>query len=133
MSASGGSGFHLCPPPCLLLYHPCPHSGEFWWVFGLSGVNLLAFVFVTVIFFDVIFVLVVTTFTTIPTGAGRREMILMGHCFPIFSVLMSFQLQHTTTVMIAVMGMTGPSLVIDRFRVEEWGYTCFRLHLIYGT
>ena len=84
-------------------------------------------------FFDVTFVLVVTTFATIPTGDATPEMILMGRCVPIFSVLLSFQLQHTTTAMVAVMGMTGPSLVIDRFTVEEWGCTCFRLTFSHGT
>ena len=74
-----------------------------------------------------------TTFATIPTGDGTSEMILMGHCIPIFSVLLSFQLQHTTTAMVAVRGMTGPSLVIDRFTVEEWRCTGFRFHLTHGT
>ena len=27
----------------------------------------------------------------------------------------------------------GSSLIIDRFRVEEWGCTCFRFNLIHGT
>ena len=39
MSASVGWGFDPCPPLCLLFYHPCPHSGEFWWQLGLSGVE----------------------------------------------------------------------------------------------
>ena len=60
-------------------------------------------------------------------------MIMMGHCFPIFSVLLSFQLQHTTTAMVAVRGMTGSFLVIDRLTVEESGCACFRFNLIHGT
>ena len=60
-------------------------------------------------------------------------MVLMGHCFPIFSVLSFFQLQHTTTAGVAVRGMTGSSLVIDRLTVEEGGCTCFRFNLIHGT
>ena len=62
----------------------------------------LPFVFVTLTFFYVTFVLVVTAFATIPTGDGTPDMILMSHCFPIFSVLPSFQLQHTTTAIVAV-------------------------------
>ena len=77
--------------------------------------------------------LVVTMFARIPSGNGTPEMSLMGHCFPIFSVLLSFQLQHTTTVMVAVRGMTGTSLLIDRFTVEEWGCTGFRFNLTHGT
>ena len=57
--------------------------------------SLLPFVFVTLTFFDVTSVLVVTTFATVPTGDGTPEMILIGHCFPIFSALLPFQLQHT--------------------------------------
>ena len=78
------------------------------------------------------FVLVVTTFATVPTGDGTREVILMGHCFPTFCVQLFFPLQHTSTAMVAVRGMTGSSLVIDRLTVEEWGCTCFRLNLTHG-
>ena len=88
--------------------------------------------FVTLTFFDVTFVLVATTFATVPTGDGTPEMTLMGHCFPIFSVLLSFQLQHTATAMVAVRGMAGSSLVIDRLTVEEWGCTGFKFNLIHG-
>ena len=35
--------------------------------------------------------------------------------------------------MVAVRGITGSSLVIDRLKVEEWGCTCFRFSLIHGT
>ena len=80
--------------------------------------SLLPFVFVTLTFFYVTFVLVVTTFATVTTGYGTPETVLMGHCFPILSVLLSFQLQHTTTAVVAVRGMTGSSLVIDRLTVE---------------
>ena len=47
-------------------------------------------------------------------------------------MLLSFQLQHTTTAMVAVRGMTGCSIVIDRLTVEAWGCTCFRFHVIHG-
>ena len=60
-------------------------------------------------------------------------MILMGHCFPIFGVLLVFQLQHTTTAEVAVRGMTTSPLVIYRLTVEEWGCTCSRFNLIHGT
>ena len=95
--------------------------------------SLLPFVFVTLTFFDVTLVLAVTTFATIPTGDGTSEMILMGHCFPMSNVLLSFQLPHITTAMVAVRGMTGPSLVIDRFTVEEYRCTGFRFNLTHGT
>ena len=39
MSSSGGWGFHPCHLPCLLLYHPYPHSWNFWTLFGVSGVQ----------------------------------------------------------------------------------------------
>ena len=94
--------------------------------------SLLPFVFVTLTFFYVTFVLVVTTFGTISTGDGAPEMVLMGHCFPIFSVLL-FQWQHKTTAVVAVRGMKRSPLVIDRLAVEERGCTCFRSSLIHGT
>ena len=72
-------------------------------------------------FFFVAFILVVTTIATKATGDGTPEAILMVHCFFIFSVLLSFQLQHAPTAMIAVRGMTRPPLVVDRFAVEELG------------
>ena len=130
MSASGAWGFHPCHPPCLLLYHACPQSGEFWW---LSGVQPPAVCVITLTFLDVTFVLVVTAFATVPTGDGTPEMILMGHCFPIFSLLLSLQLQHTTTAMVAVRGMTGSSLVIDRLTAEELGCTGLGFNLTHGT
>ena len=46
-------------------------------------------------------------------------MILMGHTFAILGMLLSFHLQHTATVVIAVRGMTRPPLVIDRFAVSK--------------
>ena len=100
---------------------------------GLLAFSLLPFVFVTLTFFNVTFVLVVTTFATVTTGDGTPEMVLMGHCFPIFIVLLSFQLQHTTTAEVAVRGMTRSPLVIDRLVLEERGCTCFRFNLIHGT
>ena len=54
--------------------------------------SLLAFVFIPPTFFDVTLVLVVMNFATIPTSDGTPEMILMGHRFPILSVLLSFKL-----------------------------------------
>ena len=95
--------------------------------------SLLAFEFVTLALFYVAFVLLLTTLSTKPTGDGTPEVMLMVHCFLIFGVLLSFQLQHATTAMIAVRGMTRPPLVVDRFTVEEWGYTCFGFLLIHGT
>ena len=99
---------------------------------GLLVFSLMLFVFVTLTFFYVTFVLVMTTFATVTTSDGTPEMVLMGHFFPILSVVLSFQLQHTTTAVVAVRGMTGSSLVIDRLAVEECGCTCFRFNLIHG-
>ena len=100
---------------------------------GFLAFSFLPFVFVTLTFFYVTFVLVVTIFATVPTGDGTPEMILMSYCFPINSVLLSFQLQHTNTAMVAVRGMTGSSLVIDRLTVEDWGCTGFRFNLTHGS
>ena len=99
----------------------------------LLAFSLLLFVFVTLTFVYVTFVPVVTMFATVTTGDGTPEMVLMGHYFPIYSVLLSFQLQHTTTAVVAVRGMTGSSAVIDRLTVEERGCTCYRFNLIHGT
>ena len=110
-----------------------PIRGSSGGCLGLVAFSLLPLVFVTLTFFYVTFVLVVTTFATVTTGDGTREMVLMGHCFPIFSVLLLFQLQHTTIAVVAVKGMTGSSLVVDSFTVEELGCTCFRFNLIHGT
>ena len=93
---------------------------------GLLAFSLLPLEFITLAFLYVTFVFVVTTFATIGTGDGTPEMILMGHRFPIFGMLLSFHLQHTATALIAVRGMTRPPLVIDRFAVEERGCTCIR-------
>ena len=73
------------------------------------------------------------TFATIATGDGTPEMILMGHSFPIFGVLLWFHLQYTTTAVVAVRGMTRSPLVIDRFTVEQMGCTCIGFNLIHGT
>ena len=89
--------------------------------------------FVTLSFLYVTFILVVTTFATVTTADGTPEMVLMGHGFPIFSVLLSFHLQHTTTAVVAVRGMTRSPLVIDRFTQKQRGCTCFRFNLIHGT
>ena len=59
---------------------------------GFLAFSLLPFVLVTLPFLYVTFVLVVTTFATVLTGDGTPELILMGYCFPILSVLLSFQL-----------------------------------------
>ena len=71
--------------------------------------------FVTLSFRYVTFVLVVTTFAAVTTGDGTPEMVLMGRSFPIFSVLLSFHLQHTNTAVVTVRGMTRSPVVIDRF------------------
>ena len=109
-------------------------------ILGVSGgwLVLLAFSslpleFITLAFLYVTFVLVVKTFVTIATGDGTPEMILMGHSFSIFGLLLSFHLQHTATAVVAVRGMTRPPLVIDRFTVEQRGCTCIRFYLIHGT
>ena len=109
-------------------------------ILGVSGgclvllaFSLLLLVFVTLSFFYVTFVLVVTTFATVTTGDGTPKVVLMGHSFPIFGVLLSFHLQHTTTAVVAVRGMTRSPLVIDRFIVEQRGCTCIRFNLIHGT
>ena len=107
--------------------------GGFGGCLGFLAFSLLAFQFITLALFYVALVLVVATFATRPTGDGTPEVILMVHCFSIFSVLLSVQLQHASTSMIGVRGMTRPPLVIYRFTVEECGYTCFGLHLIHGT
>ena len=60
-------------------------------------------------------------------------MVLMGHSFPIFGVLLSFHLLHTNTAVVAVKGMTRSPLVIDRLTVEQRGCTCFRSNLNHGT
>ena len=73
---------------------------------GILAFSLLPLVFVTLSFLYVTFVLVVTTFATVTTGDGTPEMVLMGHSFPILSALLSFHLQHTTTAVVAVMGIT---------------------------
>ena len=100
---------------------------------GFLASSLLAFGFVTLARFYVAFVLVVTTLATEPTVDGTPEVILMVHCFSNFSVLLSLRLQHATTAMTTVRGMTVPPLVIDRFTVEECRYTSFWAHLIHGT
>ena len=89
--------------------------------------------FVTFSFLYVTLVLVVTTFATISTGDGTSEVVLMGHSFPIFGVLLSFHLQHTTTAVVAVRGMTRSPLVIDRLTVEQRGCTCIKFNHIHGT
>ena len=97
------------------------------------AISLVAFEFVTLALLYVAFVLVVPTFATKPTADGTPEVPLMVHCFPIFSVLLSFQLQHAPNAIIAIRGMTRLPLVIDKFTVEEWGHTCFGVSLIHGT
>ena len=100
---------------------------------GLLAFSLLPLVFVTLSFLYVTFDLVVTTFATVTTGDGTPEMVLMGHSFPIFSVLLSFHLQHTTTAVVAVWGMTRSLFVIYRFTAERRVCTCFRFDLVHGT
>ena len=93
-------------------------------VLVLLAFSLLPLEFITLAFLYVTFVLVVTTFTTIATGDGTPEMILMGHSFPIFGMLLSFHLQHTATAVNAVRGMTRSPLVNDRLTVERRGCNC---------
>ena len=95
--------------------------------------SLLPLEFVTLSFLYVTLILVVTTFATITTGYGTSERVLIGHSFPIFGVLLSFHLQHTTTAVVAVRGMTRSPLVIDGFTVEQRGCTSVRFNLIQGT
>ena len=64
-------------------------------------------------------VLLVTTFATMTTGDGTPEVVLMGQIFPIFGVLLLFHLQHTTTAVVAVRGMTRSPSIIDRLAVEQ--------------
>ena len=52
--------------------------------------SLLAFQFIALTLFDMAFVLVVSTFATESTGHGEAVVILMVHCFSIFSVLLPF-------------------------------------------
>ena len=122
MSASGGSGFHPCDPLASSFTTLLPILGSSGVCLGLLAFSLMPFAFVTLTFFYVTFVLLVTTFTTITTGDGTPEMVLMGHCCLILSVLLSFQLQHTTTAVVAVKGMTRSSLIIDRLTVEQRGH-----------
>ena len=79
-------------------------------VLGFLRFSLLAFEFFTLTPFYVAFVLVETTFATKPTGNATPEVILVVHCFSMFSLLLSLELQHATTVMIAVRGMTRTPL-----------------------
>ena len=127
----GGSTLATSLASCFTTLVPIPGSSG--GCLGFPAFSLLPFVFVTLTLFYVTFVLVVTTFATLIIGDGTPEMVPMGHCLPIFSVLLSFQLQHTTTAMVAVRGLTGSSLVIDRLTVEERGCNCFRFNLIHST
>ena len=131
MSASRNLGFHPCHPLASSFTTLILILGSSGGCLGLPAYSALPFVFVTLKLFYVTFVLVVTTFATITTGDDTPEMVLMDHCFPIFSVLPSLQLQHTTTVVVAVGRMTRSPLVIDRLTVEEWGCICFRVTLIH--
>ena len=133
MSASGGWGSTLITPLASSFTTFIPILGRSGGCLGLLAFSLLPFVFVTLTFLYVIFVLVLTTFATVPTGDGTPEMVLMGHCFSIFGVLLSFNLQHTTTAEVAVRGMTRSPLVTDRLTVEQRACTCFRFNLNHGT
>ena len=129
-----GLGFPPLPPP---LPPSLPPLSPFWgvlegvWAFWRSASCRLCLSLSRV--FYVTFVLVVTMFATVTTGDDTPEIVPMGHCFPIFRVLLLFQLQHSTTAEVAVKGMTMPPLVSARLAVEEWGCTCFRFNLIHGT
>ena len=65
--------------------------------------------------------------------APKDQTFIRENRYPIFGVLLSFHLQHTTTADIAARGMTTSPLVIDSLTVEQWWCTCFRLNLIHGT
>ena len=133
MSASGVWGSTLATPLTTSFTTLIPILGSSGGCWGLLAFSLLTLVFVTFSFPYVTLVLVVTTFATVTTGDGTLKVILMGHSFPIFGVLLSFHLQHTTTALVAVRGMTRSPLVIDRLTVEQRGCTCFRVNLIHGT
>ena len=64
--------------------------------------SLLTLEFITLAPFYVAFVLVVTALPTKTAGDGTPEVITLVHCFPIFSVLLSFQLQRASMAMIQV-------------------------------
>ena len=110
-----------------------PFLGSSGGFLGLLAFSLLPPVFVTFSSLYVTLVLMVTMFATVTTGDGAPEVVLMGHSYPIFGVLLSSHLQHTTTAVVAVTGMTRSSPAIDRFTVEQRGCTCFRFYLIHGT
>ena len=129
-----GLGVPPLPPPWPLALPPLsPFRGVLVgvWFFWRSASSRLSLSLSQR--FYVTFVLVVMTFATITTGDGTPKMVLMGHSFPLFGVLLSFHLQHATTAVVAVGGMGWSSLVIDRFTVEQRGCTCFRFNLIHGT
>ena len=79
--------------------------------------SLMPFQFMILALLNVAFVLIVTTFATEPTGDSTPEVILMIHCFSIYSVLLSFHWQHAPTAMIAVRSMTRSPLFTDWFTV----------------
>ena len=136
MSASGVRGSTFAGPLATSFTTFIPILGVSGGCLVLLAFSLLPLEFITLSFLYVTFVLVVTTFATITTGDGlashkrRRSvqtittgdgtpaMVLMGHSFPIFGVLLLFHVQHTTTPVVAVRGMTRSPLVIDRFTVE---------------
>ena len=132
MSASGVRGSSLTTPLAT--------SFTFIPIRGISGgrrvllaLRLLTLEFVTLAFLDVAFVLIVTTLATVTTGDGTPEVVLMGHSFPIFSMLLTFHLQHTATAEIAVRGMTRSPLAIDRSAVKQGGGACISWNLVHGT
>ena len=88
----GVGGSTLASPRASSFTTLVPISGGSGGCLGFLAFSLLPFVFVLLTFFYLILVLVVTMFATVPTGDGTPEMIMIGHCFPIFSVLLSFQL-----------------------------------------
>ena len=133
MSASGGWGSTFATPLATSFTTFIPILGVSGECLVLVAFSLLPLEFITLAFIYGTFVLVLTIFTTIATGDGTPEMILMGHSFPIFGVLLLFHLQHTTTAVVAVRGLIRSPLVIDRFTVEQRAGTCIRLDLIHGT
>ena len=88
---------------------------------AILAFSFLAVEFIALTLFDVVFVLVVTTFATESTRDGAPEVIVMVHCLLILSVLLPFLVQHASTAMVAVRGMTRPPVLIDRSAAEDLG------------
>ena len=92
MSASGGFGSIFATPLATSFTTFIPIRGISGGRLGLLAFRSLTLEFVTLAFLDVAFVLVVTTFATVTTGDATPEMVLFGHSFPIFGMLLTFHL-----------------------------------------